>query len=350
MLVLILVSYFIGLLFLLLIRWYDKYEREPLLRLIFFSFLGGLSAVLVSSFIYLFVHPKFTFFDAVLKIGSVEEFSKLLTLFVLYKLIKQEFDEIVDGIIYVAAVSLGFSVIENIFYAMHAPYPYVLLFKRFLFATIGHISFSVYMGIAFYVHKKIHKNYTGLLWAFILSTLAHGLYDGMLFEPQLMWLFIPVYLLLIYFQFRLLKVAYAFSKMKTGFQLDNFILSDDKGHFKCCNCNHTRQKQYFFNKWTIYQCEQCNNLILEKKVFEKLLRYYRPKSGKSQWITRLPYSPSDLLLNASETAIYSFDKKRINAPVYELSKWFRNENKKDLKAYLKSSEGFIFKQLGFKYL
>jgi len=346
---LIIVSYLTGFLFLLLIRWYDKYDREPLWRLIFFSFLGGLSAILIASFIYLFVHPKFNFEDAILKIGSVEEFSKLITLFVLYKIIQKEFDEIVDGIIYVAAVSLGFSVIENIFYAMHAPYPYALLFKRFLFATIGHISFSVYMGIAFYVHKKIQSNYTGLLLAFVLSTLAHGLYDGVLFEPELIGLFLPVYLLLIYFQFRLLKVAYAFSKMKLPFKPENFVQTGSYKNIKCCNCNYTKAETLLFDNRIVYRCENCNHIILEKNLFEKLLKYYRPKFLKKYWFTR-KYQEEIIVFNKKETAIYDAEKQRINAPVHDLHVWFQTENCNDLKQYLQTLEGRVFKQLGFKYL
>ncbi len=343
-------SYFIGFLFLLLIRSYDKYDKEPLGRLVLFSFLGGIISVLVSTFLYLFIHPKYNLIDAILKVGTVEEFSKLATLFLLYPLIKKEFDEIVDGIIYAAAISLGFSVIENIFYASHAVFPYTLLAKRFLFATIGHISFSVYMGIAFYVHKRIHRNYLGLLLAFILATLAHGLYDGFIFNKNLVALFLPVYLLLIYFQFRLLKVAYAYSRMKADLSLSNMRLSSQKNTVKCCNCHSENTDLYQFNGVKIYKCQTCENSILYEKDFDKLLKFYRPKLNRKKFINSLKQLRHNLALDNENRLIYYTEKQRLNVKLMHLETWFKTENIKDLKRYHKTMEGRLFNQLGFKYL
>jgi len=344
-------SYFIGFLFLLYIRSYDKYDKEPLGRLVLFSFLGGIISTTVTSFLYFFVNPHFTLFDAIFKVGVVEEFSKLLTLFLLYRLIKSEFDEIVDGIIYVAAISLGFSVIENIFYAMRAAHPHTLLAQRFIFATVGHISFSVYMGIAFYIHKKIKPNYKGLSLAFILAVLAHGFYDGVLFESQLNIFFMPVYMLLIYFQFRLLKVAYAYSQMKQKFSLNNMELIHRDKHLHCCNCGMNTVDVYRFNKKiTIHVCQHCNNAIVQQGAFDKILKYFRPKLERKIFFKNLHYIKHNLILNHNETAIYHPREKRLNADITDLNQWLVKENKKDLRAYAKTLEGKIFHLLGFDML
>jgi len=347
---LIILSYFIGFIFLLFIRWYDKYDKEPLLRLIFFSILGGLSAVLVASFIYLFVHAKSNFHDAVLKVATVEEFSKILTLFWLYKLIKKDFDEIVDGVIYVAAVSLGFSVIENIFYAVEATFPYSLLFKRFLFATIGHISFSVYMGIAFYVHKKVHKNYSGLIIAYIFSVLAHGFYDGVLFEPDLTWSFLPIYFMLIFLQFRLLKVAYAYSQMKMDYSINNMSLVDTNLPVYCCNCKYKTADKYKFNGIDIFVCQNCGHSIVSQDSFNKLLKYFRPKLSRKSFFKKLNLKDGLISLNKEEDVLYHSEKDKLNAGFNSLNTWFKNNNTTDITAYTQSFEGRIFHLLGFKYL
>ena len=345
------ISYFIGFIFLLIIRSYDKYDKEPLWRMAVFSFLGGIVAVGVSSVLYSFVHPKLNLTDAVLKIGTVEEFSKLLTLFLLYKIIKKEFDEIVDGIVYVAAVSLGFSVIENIFYAQHASFPLLLLFKRFLFATIGHISFSVYMGIAFYVHKKIKKNYTGLFLAFLLSTLAHGLYDGLLFNKNLTFLFLPLYILLIIFQFRLLKVAYAYSKMKGQFDLSNFkTLKNNVTTWHCCNCDQKDAKLVGYKNVDLLICHTCEHLMIPKPAFDRLLKFYRPKLNRKLFYQSLDASNEKGVVNQQETIVYHPIQKRFNANFIDLKNWFADENKRDLALYHTTLEGRIFYYLGFKYL
>jgi len=345
------ISYFIGFIFLFIIRSYDKYDKEPLWRLAVFSFLGGIVAVGVSSVLYAFVHPKLNLTDAVLKVGTVEEFSKLLTLFLLYKIIKKEFDEIVDGIIYVAAVSLGFSVIENIFYAQHAAFPLWLLFKRFLFATVGHISFSVYMGIAFYVHKKVKTNYAGLFLAFLLSTLAHGLYDGLLFNKNLTFLFLPLYFLLILFQFRLLKVSYAYSKMKEAFDLSNFkTLKNNVKTWHCCHCDQNDAKLVGYKNVDLLICHTCDHLMIPKPAFDRLLKFYRPKLNQKLFYQNLHGANEKVVVNQHETIIYNSSQKRFNADFVDLKNWFMNGNQSDLALYHNTLEGRIFYRLGFKYL
>ncbi len=345
------ISYLVGFGFLLLIRSYDIYDREPLWKMILLSFFGGIVSVIATSVLYAFIHPEFNLTDAILKVGTVEEFSKLFALFVLYRIIRKEFDEIVDGIIYVAAVSLGFSVIENIFYAQHADFQLSLLFKRFIFATVGHISFSVYMGIAFYVHKKIRKNYSGLFLSFVLATLAHGLYDGFLFNRDLTAFFIPLYIFLIYLQFRLLKVAYAYSKMKDVFKYVDFkILQNSVSNVHCCNCHENDTRQTKFKKAKISICNNCEHLIISKKDFSRLLKYYRPKLKRKTFFKILDMTGDMVALNDDNTILYDTGKERLNAGFADFKGWLYDENKKDLKKYHQTLEGRIFYQLGFKYL
>lgn len=345
------ISYFVGFVFLLLIRSYDKYDKEPLWRMILLSFFGGIVSVMVSSFLYAFVHPKYNLTDAILKIGTVEEFSKLAALFILYKIISQEFDEIVDGIIYVAAVALGFSVIENVFYAQHASFPLTVLFKRFLFATVGHISFSVYMGIAFYIHKKVRKNYSGLFLSFILATLAHGLYDGFLFNRNLTVLFIPLYIFLIISQFRLLKVAYAYSKLKNSFGGIHYkTVKHNNNTLQCCNCFENDTRQMHLKKNKISVCNNCNHVIISKNTFNRLLKYYRPKLNRKTFFNTIEFQGKQVPLNKDKTVIYHNHKERLNADFNDFKEWLRYENKRDLKKYHQTLEGRVFYQLGFKYL
>ncbi len=345
-----LVSYLIGFVFLWIIRSLDKYEKEPYIKLILLSFFGGLTAVITSWLLYLKIHPGQTFWEAIFKIGAVEEASKLISLFLLYKLFAKDFDEIVDGIIYVAAVSLGFSVIENIFYALASSTPYTLLAKRFLFATIGHISFSVYMGIAFYIHKKVHRNYSGLLWAYLLSVLGHGLYDGFIFTPSLSFMFLIVYMTLIVFQFRLLRLTYAYSKMKKTLAWSNMQLHTTQNNWTCCNCQAQNNRLFMFNSIKIYQCQNCGQAIIEKKDFIKILGYFRPKMSIKKFFLTLENELISVRNIKQDFGFYHYKKQRLNTPLPILSEWLKNKNKQDLTRYHKNFEGRIFNHLGFKYL
>ncbi len=345
------VAYLVGFAFLWFIRHLDKYDKEPYTKLILLSIFGGLTAVIVTWLLYLKIHPQKSLWDAIFKIGTVEEFSKLITLFILYKFFAKDFDEIVDGIIYVAAISLGFSVIENIFYAVYAPDPYILLFKRFMFATIGHISFSVYMGIAFYIHKKVRRNYAGLLLAYVLAVLGHGLYDGFIFDQHLTVFFIFIYLALLIFQFRLLKVAYAYSKMKKSLSWNNMkLIKSNQMIWDCCRCSGQNNRLFLFQNIKIYQCEHCQHAILKEKDFKKILQYFRPKMSQKKFFKDLKTAnlqPSDIFDN---TGLYNQTKQRINIPLPYLEQWLKSGNRQDLALYHRHLEGWLFKHLGFKYL
>ena len=348
--ILAIVSYLVGFGFLLLIRSYDKYDKEPLGKMILFTFIGGIVSVILASIFYAFVHPKYDLTDAILKIGTVEEGAKLLTLFVLYKMIKKDYDEIVDGIVYVAAISLGFSVIENIFYALHATHPFTVLAQRFLTATIGHIAFSVYMGIAFFIHKKVKKNYLGLALAFILSVLAHGLYDGFIFTKSMVALFFPTYLLLIYFQFRLLKLSYAYSKFKKRLTVDNLQKIKNNQTLYCCNCEGKKGDLYRFQSIDLYLCDTCQNAIISKNSFRKLLKYFRPKLNRKKYLTKLDFNKGKIALNPQYSSIYNTDLQIINTPLIDFGQWLKDENMNDIKRHSRSLEGGIFKLLGFRFL
>ncbi len=345
---LIFLTYAVGFIYLLFIRHYDIYEKEPISKLILFSFFGGIVSIFVASFFYLFVHPRQNFIDAILLVGTVEELAKLITFLVLYKLIKKNFDEIVDGIIYIAALSLGFSVVENLFYALESDYPYKLLALRFLTATIGHITFSVYMGIALYIHKKVHKNYLGLIFAFLLSTLAHGFYDGVIFQPELNLFFIPLFIFLIWMSFKLLKLAYAYSKMKYELKLDGF-LTHEILPVECCHCGETGAKTYRFKNQNIYVCQSCDHLLIETRVFRNLMQYYRPVFDSKKYMKK-NFQSGSIYLDQEKLIYFQANKKRINASLAALKAWLNYQNQADIEKYQQKFTGKIFYFLGLRYL
>jgi len=109
--VIIVLAFLIGIAFLLKIRSYDIYEKEPFRKLLLVMIIGGIISIGTSMFLYRFVEINLNIIDAILKIGLIEEFSKLIALFIAYQFIKNDFNEIVDGLIYITAVALGFSII-----------------------------------------------------------------------------------------------------------------------------------------------------------------------------------------------------------------------------------------------
>jgi RsiW-degrading membrane proteinase PrsW (M82 family) len=170
--------------------WYyrqDLYEKEPkrLLALVFllampFSVLTGLveytvdggngrfstnSNFLISSLFYIFI------------VGILEELAKFCVVLTLaYN--NKEFNEPVDGIIYTAAVALGFASFENIFYLLDQG-PLIILLRGPV-STLGHVLFSAMWGAAlglarFEPNRAVRIRM--ICWGFFWAVLTHSLFD-----------------------------------------------------------------------------------------------------------------------------------------------------------------------------
>ncbi|MDQ2745668.1 MAG: PrsW family intramembrane metalloprotease [Acidobacteriota bacterium] len=100
-----------------LILWIDRYEHEPR-YLLFLAFLWGATAsifvALVINTIVMVSAGKFA--SAVVSAPIVEEISKAAILFAIFYFKSDEFNDIVDGIVYAAITALGFAMVENFSY------------------------------------------------------------------------------------------------------------------------------------------------------------------------------------------------------------------------------------------
>jgi RsiW-degrading membrane proteinase PrsW (M82 family) len=157
-------------------------------------------------------------------IAPVEE---LLKFFVVKKWIYNqiEFDEIMDGIVYCVASSLGFATVENIFYV----FKYGLgtgILRAFL-SVPGHAFFGAlmgyYLGLAKF-NKDAEKKliFLGILFA----VLVHGLYDFLLFTRTILAIFVILLILLLGFLTHgNLKKAEMQSKMRA--EQENLLCSEE---------------------------------------------------------------------------------------------------------------------------
>ena len=134
----------------------------------------------VSSFLLIFV-------NVFISVALVEEgFKWIVTVFFGHK--NKEFDEIYDIIVYSVFASLGFACIENILYVLSNGIGNAIL--RALVSVPGHMCFGVIMGYFLAQAKvgRINKN-TGIfkkniLLSILLPTLAHTMYDALLFYTE----------------------------------------------------------------------------------------------------------------------------------------------------------------------
>jgi RsiW-degrading membrane proteinase PrsW (M82 family) len=139
--------------------WADRFEREPR-RLLLIAFLWGAIPAVIAS-IFLEVALGIPVSATISEFGSniiegaliaplVEEVCKGLALWVLYVWRRQEFDGVLDGLVYGALIGFGFSMTEDFFY-------YISSFNESGFAGLSVVIFlrAVLFGLN-------HGFYTGL--------------------------------------------------------------------------------------------------------------------------------------------------------------------------------------------
>src|SRR5216117_1667995 len=112
--------------YVMLLLWIDRYESEPLWMLTTSFLWGSLVAVFIAIILNTINGAIVAAatnsaqisenFGAVISAPIVEESAKAFILLVLFLWKKDEFDGIVDGIVYAGMVGLGFAMTENILY------------------------------------------------------------------------------------------------------------------------------------------------------------------------------------------------------------------------------------------
>jgi protease PrsW len=107
-------------------------------------------------------------------IGPIEELSKFLVvrLSIYYH---PEFNEPIDALVYCAAAALGFASVENVIYALQEGH--AVLYLRALLSVPGHLLFSAIWGFGLARAKFAGKS---VLPSLLLAAFLHGLYDFVL--------------------------------------------------------------------------------------------------------------------------------------------------------------------------
>jgi RsiW-degrading membrane proteinase PrsW (M82 family) len=168
----------------------DRYDAEPI-HMVARMFIIGALIVLPIAVIQRGLTLELgesPFVQAFLVSAGIEEAMKW---FVLYHMIYNhtEFDEPYDGIVYAAAVSLGFATLENVLYALLLPASFGSLLLRALLPVSGHALFGVLMG--YYIGKaKFASARSGryLAASFLIPLFWHGAFDYILLVFKQYWM------------------------------------------------------------------------------------------------------------------------------------------------------------------
>ena len=233
-------------LYVVLVLWIDRYEGEPLWMLSTAFFWGALVAAF---FAFLFN----TIFGltismlaqdasageastAVISAPIVEEIGKSLILFIFFFAKKDEFDGIVDGIVYASMAGLGFAMTENILYygnaaAQSGGILTATVIVRGFFAPFSHPLFTSLAGIGLGLARqsnniavKLATPILGLLMAIFMNSIWYAstvLGGGAAFLLIYIVVMVPAFLIVL--------VVIALSLRREGQVVRQFLVTEIEG-------------------------------------------------------------------------------------------------------------------------
>lgn len=173
------------------VRYLDKYEPEPVKKLLLHFGWGAFGAtflmILFSEAVSYLLENSFSFvldnafFSGLLAAPVFEELFKAMLLFFTYKSL--EFDNLTDGIVYGAVIGAGFAMTENFLYFVN--YSAVnkelieVVFYRVIFSNLMHTVATAGFGGLLVLSKFSHKRHKSIyiLSGFSLAVFLHFMWN-----------------------------------------------------------------------------------------------------------------------------------------------------------------------------
>jgi RsiW-degrading membrane proteinase PrsW (M82 family) len=182
--------------YVMLLLWIDRYESEPLWMLATTFFWGAFVAIFIAlvfntgveiiAMIATRSDEVASHVGAVISAPIVEESAKALILVIFFFWKKDEFDGIVDGIVYAGMAGLGFAMTENILYYGRAiqkgPEMLTAVFiLRGMAAPFSHPLFTSMTGIGLGWSRQSRNSFVKFVMpiaGFVLAILMHATWNG----------------------------------------------------------------------------------------------------------------------------------------------------------------------------
>ena len=175
-----------------LFYWADRYEREPLWLAAVAFIWGAIPAIVVSLIAELAIGAPFvgnlgTLAEQIVS-GAVvapiiEEVAKGLALLAIFYWKRQEFDGVLDGIMYGALVGFGFAMTENFFYFVGAYAEggfgalSVLIFLRAAVFGLNHAFYTGLMGVGLGLARNRRHQGPIILLGLVAAIFTHALHN-----------------------------------------------------------------------------------------------------------------------------------------------------------------------------
>jgi RsiW-degrading membrane proteinase PrsW (M82 family) len=284
----ILLSVILGILCIRFLRRYDIHEKEPLWAMAAVTVWGGFWSVAFAVIGYwtlgvFGVEDPSSRYGPLLIVGPVEETAKLLALASSYPIIRRELDEPTDGLIYMACVALGFSLIENYLYTVNDPGSGTIFALRLVVCTPMHILFSAFMGLAFFQVVKGKARMIVLLIALLYGSIVHGIYDLAILMGWTFWVLIVLAWLSFWWVMKLLSYTSATSPHRRS--LTEFVAVSEEPSIEpgleCLNCGSKNDKSTYRQGRIVFQkCDCCSAYVIGRKALFQLFRHYGGAFGR----------------------------------------------------------------------
>jgi protease PrsW len=156
------------LIYVTLIYWVDRYEKEPLWLLTAAFLWGAIPSIIAAFILNTAFHLPFHMIlgpgigdaiGAVLIAPPVEETLKGMALLLILFVWRHEIDSLLDGIIYGAMVGMGFAMVENVYYFMNVYAEggveawQINIFMRAIFFGLNHALFTSMTGLGIAISR-----------------------------------------------------------------------------------------------------------------------------------------------------------------------------------------------------
>jgi RsiW-degrading membrane proteinase PrsW (M82 family) len=286
--------------YIMIILWIDRYESEPLWMLAT-AFIWGAT---VAAFLGFLINTALgaivtavTDAQTGAAVGAtfiapvVEETAKGLILFVFFFWKKDEFDGVIDGIVYASMVALGFAMTENIMYYGRAAIGggvaggTVIFILRGLMAPFSHPLFTSMTGIGLGLSRTSRNTFVKIAAPIVglgLAMLMHLTWNGSATFGGTLGFFITYFVVMVPV-FLVALVAIFFALRREGQIVREFLLVD-------CNSGLFSQEEYD---------RLCSVRGRMGSSFRALT-----KGGVAAWRTRMQWhqTASELAFHRSRTA------------------------------------------------
>lgn len=226
-----------------LVLWIDRYESEPIWLLtaafcwgafvaVFIAFVLNTAGVIGVAVMTHNAQAAETS-GAVIFAPIVEESAKALFLFIIFFLMRDEFDGVIDGIVYAALVALGFAMTENIQYYGKAVLKggdvlTVTLVLRGFMAPFSHPLFTSMTGIGLGLARQSQNMAVKFITPLVGLSMAialHAIWNGSGAAGGFL-AFLLTYVVIMVPAFLIILVVIIFSLRREGRLMREFLLPD----------------------------------------------------------------------------------------------------------------------------